>query len=222
MKKNKSLIISLLIISSMVFAGCSRFKQETFDAPAYIQAILDATYRGTMPSKKDVIETTEEKVTAEYEGSMDKAASTFASYYGIKNPTQDIQNKFKQWVKKVYSQCSYEVKKSESDKEDVYMVTVALRPVNILETSKNAVNKYMKDFDRRNNKKEFSEYTQEQVDALYADGLLKLLNDYADSITYREEENITVTVSLNSEDKYQADSAALSEIGRKIIYLPEK
>lgn len=221
MKKKVSLILSLLIITSLLFTGCSRFQKETFDAPGYIKAILDATYLGAMPEKDNIIDTTPEKVKAEYDASMKKAAQTFASYYGIKNPSQDILDQFEQWVKKVYSKCSYDVKEGESDSDNIYKVTVALRPIDILSTSENAVNKYIKDFDKKNKQKKFSGYTEEQYNAVYAEGLLQLLGEYADSITYREEESITVTVTLNSEDKYQADSTALSQIAKKIIYLPE-
>lgn len=220
MKKIKSLILPLLIITALLFTGCSRFQKKSFDAPGYIKAILDATYLGAMPQKENVIDTTEEKVKAEYDASMTRAAQTFASYYGIKNPSQEILDQFEQWVKKVYSKSSYDVKEGESDSDNIYKVTVVLRPIDILSTSENTVNKYIKDFDNQNKKKKFSGYTEEQYNAVYAEGLLKLLNEYADSITYREEENITVTVALNSEDKYQADSTALSDIAKKIIYLP--
>lgn len=222
MKRKLSLLVAILILLSLSFSGCSRFRQDKFDAPGYVKAILDSTYKGKMPEKDGVLDTTEDKVQSNFDTSMEKTAKNFAAYYGIENPSQEILDSFTEWMKKVYSQSSYKVTADESSSDKVYNVVVTLQPINILDASENSVNKYIRDFNANNKSKKFAEYTKEQYNALYANGLLKLLNDYADSMTYREEVTVPVLVSLSDDNRYQADPNALNEISRKIIYLPEQ
>lgn len=208
-----TVIISVLMLTSL--SGCSVLSLfNSFDASKYVLGMMDAYYKGIFENYLEQTEDTEENAQKVYDDVMAAKAEVFAAYAGVEL-NEESKPVFEEFVRKIYSQVKYEVKEAVKTKEN-FTVDIVISPMLILESIEEQYNKYVEDFNARNDAYEFSDWTDEEYDKEYERGILEIFKNSGDNIQYGEDVTITVNVVLEGET-YNVSEADIMKIDEKVL-----
>lgn len=175
---------------------------------------MDAYYKGVFENYLDQTEDTQENAQKVYDDVMKAKAEAFAAYAGV-GMNEDSEPVFNEFAKKIYSQVKYEVKEAVKTKEG-FTVDIVISPILVLESIEEQYNKYLEDFNARNDAFEFSDWTDEEYDKEFERGVLEIFKNNQDNIQYGED--VTVTVSVVLEGKtYNVSEADIMKIDEKVL-----
>lgn len=215
--KIKRIILAVIISALMVtgLSGCSVLSLfNSFDASKYVLGLMDAYYKGVFENYLDQTEDTQENAQKVYDDVMKAKAEAFAAYAGV-GMNEDSEPVFNEFAKKIYSQVKYEVKEAVKTKEG-FTVDIVISPILVLESIEEQYNKYLEDFNARNDAFEFSDWTDEEYDKEFERGVLEIFKNNQDNIQYGED--VTVTVSVVLEGKtYNVSEADIMKIDEKVL-----
>lgn len=215
--KIKRIILTVIISALMVtgLSGCSVLSLfNSFDASKYVLGLMDAYYKGVFENYLDQTEDTQENAQKVYDDVMKAKAEAFAAYAGV-GMNEDSEPVFNEFAKKIYSQVKYEVKEAVKTKEG-FTVDIVISPILVLESVEEQYNKYLEDFNARNDAFEFSDWTDEEYDKEFERGVLEIFKNNQDNIQYGED--VTVTVSVVLEGKtYNVSEADIMKIDEKVL-----
>lgn len=215
--KIKRIILAVIISALMVtgLSGCSVLSLfNSFDASKYVLGLMDAYYKGVFENYLDQTEDTQENAQKVYDDVMKAKAEAFAVYAGV-GMNEDSEPVFNEFAKKIYSQVKYEVKEAVKTKEG-FTVDIVISPILVLESIEEQYNKYLEDFNARNDAFEFSDWTDEEYDKEFERGVLEIFKNNQDNIQYGED--VTVTVSVVLEGKtYNVSEADIMKIDEKVL-----
>lgn len=215
--KIKRIILTVIISALMVtgLSGCSVLSLfNSFDASKYVLGLMDAYYKGIFENYLDQTEDTQENAQKVYDDVMKAKAEAFAAYAGV-GMNEDSEPVFNEFAKKIYSQVKYEVKEAVKTKEG-FTVDIVISPILVLESIEEQYNKYLEDFNARNDAFEFSDWTDEEYDKEFERGVLEIFKNNQDNIQYGED--VTVTVSVVLEGKtYNVSEADIMKIDEKVL-----
>lgn len=215
--KIKRIILTVIISALMVtgLSGCSVLSLfNSFDASKYVLGLMDAYYKGVFENYLDQTEDTQENAQKVYDDVMKAKAEAFAAYAGV-GMNEDSEPVFNEFAKKIYSQVKYEVKEAVKTKEG-FTVDIVISPILVLESIEEQYNKYLEDFNARNDAFEFSDWTDEEYDKEFERGVLEIFKNNQDNIQYGED--VTVTVSVVLEGKtYNVSEADIMKIDEKVL-----
>lgn len=208
-----TVIISVLMVTGL--SGCSVLSLfNSFDASKYVLGLMDAYYKGVFENYLDQTEDTQENAQKVYDDVMKAKAEAFAAYAGV-GMNEDSEPVFNEFAKKIYSQVKYEVKEAVKTKEG-FTVDIVISPILVLESIEEQYNKYLEDFNARNDAFEFSDWTDEEYDKEFERGVLEIFKNNQDNIQYGED--VTVTVSVVLEGKtYNVSEADIMKIDEKVL-----
>lgn len=215
--KIKRIILAVIISALMVtgLSGCSVLSLfNSLDASKYVLGLMDAYYKGVFENYLDQTEDTQENAQKVYDDVMKAKAEAFAAYAGV-GMNEDSEPVFNEFAKKIYSQVKYEVKEAVKTKEG-FTVDIVISPILVLESIEEQYNKYLEDFNARNDAFEFSDWTDEEYDKEFERGVLEIFKNNQDNIQYGED--VTVTVSVVLEGKtYNVSEADIMKIDEKVL-----
>lgn len=121
MKKNVFLLSCLMIMG--LFSGCA-----SFDASAYLAAILDNSYKNDSTAIVEQEIATQEEAEALYEEGLDAELAGMITAAGItEEQTEDLRDVIADMLSKV----KYTVGKAEKQDDDSYVVTVTYEQMNV-------------------------------------------------------------------------------------------
>jgi hypothetical protein len=212
-KYNKSIIIILSLLLTGILGGCSTISlltQGEFDASGYVQGILDSTYKGQFEQYMKLTKDTAENAQAAYDTVMETKAEALATYTSVKL-TDETKAKFLEYSKQIYQNTKYEVSKATKT-DNGFTVDVVISPMTILKNIATEGEVYVTDFNTRNSSGEFAEFTEEEFQAEYANGIMQIFENNISNIQYGEPITVTVNVSLQDDKVYSMAADEFTKI----------
>jgi len=214
----KSLVVLISMLATFCMSGCSAVSlltQGEFDASGYVQGIMDSTYKGEFDKYIELTEDTKENAQAAYDTVMDTRAQSFATYTAI-TFTDESKAKFVEYSKQIYKNAKYEV--LEATKTDNgFKVDVVISPMLILQNISDEGEAYIAEFNSKNANGEFADFTQEQYEAEYTNGILKIFENNISNIQYGDNVTVTVDVVLTEDKVYTLSTEEFNKIDSVIL-----
>lgn len=209
-KKSLSLLLILILVLSVT--GCTGSK-KTYSR--YVQGLLDLNYKGSYIDYLKTTDSSESDADAIYEASMDSLADTFISYYGVKIVDDgDTKAAFVDIVKKIYKKSNYEIAPAKKI-GDVYFVDVTIKPMDILDITREETTAYIEDFNARIAAGEFDNYEIDQYELEFSQGIIDILEKAIPNISYKDP--VTVSVTISTGDYYSISDTDFINISQQLI-----
>lgn len=233
----KTIAVLLLIVLTLTLVGCGQ--SEEASTKVLVQGNIDSIYLGKATSEYlKMVDTTQEKVEADYIDGMNKEAEFFCTYFNIIDPeygetyetlSDGIKNDIVEMYKEIYNKSSYTV--GEPVKSgDGFDVLVTINPIDIIEKAFNKLEEGYEPYE------EFAEkYQSIDLDAMSEDEILSTLDQYTSDYStllidlinglipelgYKDAKEVTVHVEKNENDRYHINQDDWTVIDDYIIYYP--
>ncbi len=216
----------MCLLAAALLCGC----HLTFDPCAYIQACLDAAYKGDFSQYLDVVNISEEDAERAYEAGYKSQADVIAKTYDFCDENQNInmsdsiRSQAESLCQKLYSQVWYEVTDNTAKVDRGYTVDVVVHPLTTLQTAESQVTSFVDGF---NNDMFAGKYQDEQtypesvLSDIYAQGVLDVLVAASDQPTYAEAQTVSVHVLLEEDgESYFINHDDLAQIQSLAILYP--
>lgn len=119
-KKTKRILCTLGILATVFLSGCTRF-----DAASYVQAVLDASYKGKTEQYIEVTGGSKEDAQKVFRKKLD---ATMAEFKETKLP-EELEVKYETLFGDLMKQMYYKVGESQKEENGSYAVTVTAKPI---------------------------------------------------------------------------------------------
>lgn len=211
-KKTCTLVLSLFLTLA-IFSGCGR----TFDASAYLKAILDNSYKHDSTAFLEQKIGTKEEAEKLYQEGIQTNMDAMESSITL---SDEVKPDFEDLFQKIYSKADYTVGESKKQEDDSYIVTVSYKPMNLFSESISIFETKVTDLT--------AEYSQAALDGeevpdqqaleneiavLYKDSILECM----ENMTYGDETTMDIRIELddkvylpNTDDLAKLENAILS------------
>ncbi|MGN1167665.1 MAG: hypothetical protein ACI4S2_14695 [Lachnospiraceae bacterium] len=198
----------LIMIALTVWAitGCG-MKEK--DAKAYVQATLDANYKGDFKEYIEITDSTEEEAKEIYENNMNIVMSSFVESDNI---TDEMNAKYKKLFQDIYAKANYTIGEVEKTGEgfDVEVKTAQFQVFDGVEDE--LVEKATKEVEK--SKEQLSE---EEIDTIACEVLYELLSDKVNNPVYENEQSLTVKIIKDSDGVWMIPEEYLDEIDKALF-----
>lgn len=209
------LAVFLCLVMSVCLTGCSGKQEKRYSD--YIKSLIAINYLG---AKDDYIKATganKEDAEALYRENMEHLADNILAYYGVTiSDASGAKEGFVTLAKNVYSKINYKVDKAKKQ-GDSYTVDVTIYPINLFNQTREQVVSYVDRFNRGISQGDYNDYTLEEYETEFSEGLLEILNEGCSNMTYGEPVVVTVTIIeednlyyISDEDFLAIDAAMIS------------
>lgn len=213
MKYCKKIISLLLIIPILVFTGCDLF----FDPSTYVQASLDAIYKGDFTTYLEMVDISQEKAQQNYEEGYKSEADIFAQRYNIKSLSDGIREQIEQLYQYLYSKVDYTVGENQKT-EDGYSVDVTIRPITFFAAEQQKITDYSNQFNADVLNGAYNDLPEQQFEDVYALGLLDIFNADKENISYGDEQILSINVQKDKENNsYFINTTDLFKLQQAVI-----
>ena len=198
------LTLVLLLLLAAMLAGCGG-GMTAEDAKEYVQAVLDASYKGEFDSYMELTDSTEEEAVSMYEGNVDATMATVGfDEMGI---SEDMQEDYRQLFLDLAKQAKYSLGEA-TEIENGYEIEVTIEPfIGMNDLENELTNILMQDLAAA------AEIpTEEELNQMTMQTLYDLLSEKVASPEYGEAQTMTVRVTVDSDNVYsipEEDTTAL-------------
>lgn len=121
-------IAALVVAASMVFLLAACGKVEDFDAKGYVQACLDAKYKGDYKAYAEALGVTEGEAKTQMETEFNDSLTLEIANTGLVSTPEDIA-RYQQMERELRTRITYEIKEVVKDDEDNFTVDVEVTPL---------------------------------------------------------------------------------------------
>jgi hypothetical protein len=214
MKKMKKVITMLLSMLMLVtaFAGCG----TSFDASAYLKAILDNSYKHDSTDFVKQKIGTKDEAEQLFQDGIDSNMSAMTSSLEL---SDELKPEFESLFEQIYGVAKYTVGKAEKQDDNSYVVTVTYQPMNLFADANTAFQDKVtalteKYTEQATNGGEVPDQAalQEEVLVLYKDCLL----DSLDSVSYGDETSMEIKIEL-ADKVYSPNSSDLATLENALL-----
>ncbi len=204
MKKKMAAIAAVVMLGASM-TGCS---QAAKTYTKYVEAVLDATYKGDFTEYLNQVDTTKEEAQAVYEEGLEYMAEWIYGYYYVEADyiSDTTRDGYLQLSKNIYSKLKYTVNDAEKA-GDKYHVTVVMEPIDFWEITEDDVLAFYDEFmteheDAYSGAEELSDAEWTEIEEEYAVGILDILNSYVSKMGYKDPVNQIVEITFDDDGKY--------------------
>lgn len=203
MKKKFSIILACIMLVS-VLGGCG----NSFDASAYLKALLDNSYKNDSSQIVSMKIATAEEASELYEQGLDAEVSSMASSVG--NLSSEQEEAYRKLFADVLAGAKYTVGEAEKQDDGSFVVTVSYEQMNVFEPAMEA---YLEAILAANDSGIEFASNDEMTDWL-ATTLKDCIEDSLKNVTYDEPQTATVKISIkdNVWTPSQSDLMNLEEV----------
>ena len=200
MKKiyKRMLVIAISLMSLFGLTGCEKQEAKTYQN--YVKSLIAINYLG---ATDDYIEATgANKADAEalYQKNMEHLANNILTYYDVTiSDVSGAKEGYIQLAKNIYSKANYKVAKAVEE-NGKYTVDVTIYPIDLFNQTSNQVVAYVEKFNKDVADGVYNDYTMEEYETAFSEGLLTILNEGCLNMTYAAP--VTITVSIIEEEDY--------------------
>ncbi len=206
----KKITISILLVLVMsILAGCG-MKEE--DAKAYVQASLDASYKGEFDAFVEITDSTPEGAKAMYEENivhiMEEAGF---SDLGL---GEELTEKYRQLFLNLIKKVDYTVGDAVKNEDDSFSVEINVRPITIMKDIQDelqtALLKRIEKMDKYPSEKKIVKMGYEEM--------YNILSDRLENPTFSEDTvNVTINLHKNEEGKYAISEEDMYTLDSKMF-----
>lgn len=197
-------IVAILVAFSIFFTGCGLF----FNPSKYVKASFDALYKGDFEEYSKMTSVTEDQIKRQHEASCEAQIDVLAKLFCFTDDSENIsiddsiRQQIKEIYKELYSKIEYNVEDNAEKIEDGYVVHVSVSPMLIFEDSMDEVNEFVEQYNAdilSGKYNDMNAYSQEVLNNLYQQEILKIFKGKMDDVRYGEPEDINIRVMRNND-----------------------
>lgn len=195
MKRQKK--IMAVLMAALMFAGISTGCGKKFDAKAYMQEYLNASYKQQFTEFCKLSEQTEDEAKKVYEENIDKVTEEMMNVEG-QEFSDELVEKYQNLVQTMFSSAKYNVVSAEEDKDGNFVAKVEVEPLLVLDDFEEKVTeaseKYLTDL----TEKLLAGEEQPDEATIYEDIMTivyDILNEKLSAPEYGEKETVEVQIS---------------------------
>lgn len=200
-KKILATIFCVLLIT--LFTACNNSNEKTYQT--YVKSLISVNYLGASSDYIKATGANEEDAQDLFNANIKHLADNLMVYYSLEIPEEsETMEQLLTISSNLYSKIKFDVSKAYKEGNDYY-VDVTIEPLNILNDTNSTINQYVSDFNTKVNNGEYRDYTKEEYEKEFADGLLVLLSDSVNSVTYDTAQVIKVKIITTDSTYYISD-----------------
>ena len=210
-KKTVAFILCLSFLLSLTACGGAKG-----DYQGYVNSLITANYIGVSDGYVKITGANEEDVEALYLQNVARLASNLSDYYrlDIWNDTE-LSRAMTTLSRRIYSCVKFDVGKPYKDNNIDY-VDVTIYPIDIINQTNEEVVAYINGFNEAVDRGDYDNYSKEEYEYEYASGIMGILADAVNNITYAEPEVVKVRIIV-SDDTFYIGNDDFRNIDRCII-----
>ena len=213
---------------SLSLAACAGETMTAFDAAAYVQGVLDETYKGTWDNAfLDLVDLTEGEAQDAYEASLEEEYRRFAYQFDLDDGllTQETRQSVLDLLAEVSAKAQYTVQQGVALDDTRYAVEVSVRPMDLfIQVREDALADFQTEFaDRyadvdleRLSAEEGAELETEYENA-WATGIVELCRSRLGLLGYGDVESILVLVAPDDDGLYTMGDNDFSNLSALIL-----
>lgn len=215
MKQSKILLLMLLTIVLGLLSGCS-----SFSAAELVKNNLELIYLNQY-SDEYLKRVNLDKAQAEqqFQDGLSVEAEVFADLFNIELDACDdsVREQILELYRQIYSHSKYEVG-TESRNGDVYLVQLTVYPIDIFaKVIEEDVEEFGTTMQAREAAGEFSDMSDEEFEAVWAQAVIDMVSGHLDTIDYLDAQTISVQVTQDDDGAYSIDSSDFQRIDNLMI-----
>lgn len=211
-KKNWIQALVLVIGLLLLLSGCTKF-----DACAYMQAILDVSYKNETESYMEITGVTQEEADAIFKKNLD---ATMHEFSATELP-EELEENYRLLFEDTVKQVKYTVGEAVEGENKSYTVEVAVEPILLFDETydefQNKTEEYAAEISNNVMSGEelpSDDEIQNQVYQTYYEVLKTALNN---GLTYGDAENITVHMNRMEDGAYEIPEEDLRALDQAMI-----
>lgn len=212
MKKSWTRTVALLTGLTMLLWGCT-----TFDACAYMQAILDVSYKNETGDYIEITGATQEEADEIFRKNLDATMHEF----NTADLSDELEESYRSLFEETVKQVKYTVGEAVKGEGDDYTVEIAVEPILLFDDTYEEFQKKAEEYAAEISNDVMNggdmpsdDEIQDHVYQTYYDVLTERSNA---GLTYGEAENITVHISRTEEGVYEIPEADLRALDQAMI-----
>ncbi len=203
--------LCLMAICLLLFPSCS---QQTFDAAAYVESVMDSVYRGEHEEYCQYAKIEEEEAEEAYREHLKSESLYFANLVGLTQTDRTLYRTMA-FYQRVYDASRYEAVSAQRT-ENGFRVEMKISPLNLFTAHVEDIENRVLAFSQRVQQGEFEGCTQEEIDQAYCDDLLGFLEGKLDDPQWDDPRTITIQLT-EEQGAYFLDEQALLTIDRNLV-----
>ena len=208
LKHKRFWVLALCLIIVFSLTGCSSKWEKTYQN--YVKSLIAINYLGATEDYVKATGANQADADALYEENMEHLADNILAYYDVTiSDVSGAKQGYIDLAKNIYSKINYKVDKAV-ESNGVYTVDVTIYPINIFAQTNDAVIAYVDKFNQDVAAGVYNDYTMEQYETEFSNGLLAILNDACLNMTYADPVVITVTIVEDDDIYYISDEDFLA------------
>ena len=211
-KKNWIQTLILLIGLLLLLSGCTKF-----DACAYMQAILDVSYKNETESYMEITGVTQEEADEIFKKNLDATMHEFSTT----ELPEELEENYRLLFEDTVKQVKYTVGEAVESEDKNYTVEVAVEPILLFDETyeefQNKTEEYASEISNNVMSGEelpSDDEIQNQVYQTYYEVLKTALNN---ELSYGEAENITVHMNRMEDGAYEIPEEDLRALDQAMI-----
>lgn len=211
-KKNWIQALVLVIGLLLLLSGCTKF-----DACAYMQAILDVSYKNETESYMEITGVTQEEADAIFKKNLDATMHEFSTT----ELPEELEENYRLLFEDTVKQVKYTVGEAVEGENKSYTVEVAVEPILLFDETyeefQNKTEEYAAEISNNVMSGEelpSDDEIQNQVYQTYYEVLKTALNN---GLTYGDAENITVHMNRMEDGAYEIPEEDLRALDQAMI-----
>lgn len=216
MKRQKK--IMAVLMAALMFASISTGCGKKFDAKAYMQEYLNASYKQQFTEFCKLSEQTEDEAKKVYEENIDKVTEEMMNVEG-QEFSDELVEKYQNLVQTMFSSAKYNVVSAEEDKDGNFVAKVEVEPLLVLDDFEEKVTEASEEYLTDLTEKLLAGEEQPDEATIYEDIMTivyDILNEKLSSPEYGEKE--TVEVQISKKDNVYAPEIEDLENLDKVVF----
>lgn len=200
MKKIITMIFTV-ILAMFLFTGCGMNKD---DAKEYVQAVLDASYKGEFEEYVKITDSKETEAKELYEGNMEQLMQSLGMGDSM---TDNMRADYEELFQSIFAHAKYTVGEVK-EIENGFLVEVQTEQLNLFKDLEDDLIKAMK-----NDISKYDEQpTEEEMDRIALENMLRLLKEKVSNPVYGEKQTVTVKVTKDEDGVISISEEDLTEV----------
>ena len=212
LKKNWMRAAALMAVMTVLLSGCT-----AFDACAYMQAILDVSYKNETEDYMELTGATEEEAKEIFQNNLDATMHEF----NTAELSEELEKSYRALFEETVKQVKYTVGEAADAEDGGYTIDISVEPILLFDNTYDEFQKKAEEYAAEISNHVMSgeempsdDEIQNHIYQTYYDVLTKELDA---GLAYGEAENITVHINRTEDGAYEIPEEDLRALDQAII-----
>lgn len=216
------------LVLSLSLTACQGETMTAFDATAYMQGVLDETYKGTWDNAfLDLVDLTDGEAQDAYEASLNEEYRRFAYQFDINDSllTEETRQSALDLLAEVSAMAQYTVQQAVALDDTRYAVEVSVRPMDLfIQVREDALADFQTEFAEQYAGADLDDLSAEERTSLeteyenaWANGIVELCRSRLGLVGYGDVESILVLVAPDDDGLYTMGDNDFSNLSALIL-----